>query len=211
MPANSENAIWEKVYRNRPWWEMPWQKHPNLYLENLVKSGKINKGRALDIGCGTGERSAFLAKNGFDVTGIDISPTAIKEAISKAETEEVNIRFVVGDVLKLPSFRNKFKFILDLGLLNELDEKYRDTYVTNLCSITEPGAQFFLRVYSRRDPSNKSGFFHSGVTDQIVYCYNKRDLDKMFNTKFKIIKYKENDYIFNNKKTYLDEFLLERL
>lgn len=39
---------------------------------------KVAKGRILDIGCGAGRHSLYLQQKGFDVTGIDISPGAVK-------------------------------------------------------------------------------------------------------------------------------------
>jgi len=42
------------------------------------KAMKLVKGRVLDIGCGAGRHSLYLQKKGFDVTGIDNSPLAIK-------------------------------------------------------------------------------------------------------------------------------------
>lgn len=69
---------WEKIYRNK---ETPWNAEiAEPYLAKLIKKKKIKPGQALDLGCGTGNESIFLAKNRFNVTGIDISEKAILTA-----------------------------------------------------------------------------------------------------------------------------------
>jgi methylase of polypeptide subunit release factors len=49
-------------------------------LVELVASGCSAPGRAIDLGCGVGAEAIYLAKNGFDATGVDFSPTANKQA-----------------------------------------------------------------------------------------------------------------------------------
>ncbi|NWG11350.1 class I SAM-dependent methyltransferase [Candidatus Bathyarchaeota archaeon] len=60
-------------------------------LVNLVEKGVIKKGKALDICCGAGTNTVYLAKKGFEVTGIDISSKAIEYATEKAKQANVNI------------------------------------------------------------------------------------------------------------------------
>ena len=60
--------------------------------------------RILDLGCGTGNLTIPLAKRGYGVTGVDISPEMIKVAQAKAQAEAVDIPFLVQDMreLRLP-------------------------------------------------------------------------------------------------------------
>lgn len=69
----------------------------------IAKSGKI-----LEIGCGAGNVSLELAKLGYEVSGIDISPTAINWARESALREKLNINFSVGNVTDLSLFPNNF-------------------------------------------------------------------------------------------------------
>ncbi len=55
-------------------------------------------GRALDMGCGTGTNIITMAKRGWQVTGIDFAPTAIKVARRKARGAGVKVDLNVGDV-----------------------------------------------------------------------------------------------------------------
>jgi 2-polyprenyl-3-methyl-5-hydroxy-6-metoxy-1,4-benzoquinol methylase len=75
-----DNEWWNKFYADR---EKPIPFFKNIPDENLVSyctSNILKKGRALDIGCGNGRNSLYLATQGFDVTGLDISNNSIEWA-----------------------------------------------------------------------------------------------------------------------------------
>ena len=55
-------------------------------------------GKALDLACGTGRNSLFLAEKGYDVTAIDISPRAITLAEQRARERGLKINWVVADL-----------------------------------------------------------------------------------------------------------------
>lgn len=74
--------------------------------------------KALDIGCGTGTTAFMLSRMGMDVTGIDISETAIAMGEELSRTQALNIKFVVGDVLHLEKLNQKFDLIYDSHCLH---------------------------------------------------------------------------------------------
>jgi SAM-dependent methyltransferase len=53
--------------------------------------------RILELGCGDGTLSCFLAGQGFDVTGVDISPGMIAEARQQAAAQRVSVKFELAD------------------------------------------------------------------------------------------------------------------
>lgn len=89
-------------------------------IKRLIKESKLapSESTALDLGCGTGGLACFLAKQGFKVTAIDISSTAIGEAKSQATSRGLNIDFQVADLCheKLPE--NTFDIITDNHFLH---------------------------------------------------------------------------------------------
>lgn len=60
-------------------------------MERLLR--QVPGRRALDIACGEGRNSIFLARHGFRVTGIDISDVGIAKAVCKARAEGMEINF----------------------------------------------------------------------------------------------------------------------
>lgn len=92
----------------------------NEYLNQKIKkyfSKRRNKS-ALDLGCGTGTTAFTLAKSGFTTTGIDISETAIEIGKDLARQQNLEIKFVVDDVLNLKSLNQKFDLIYDSHFLH---------------------------------------------------------------------------------------------
>lgn len=60
--------------------------------------GHVPRGRALDLACGTGRNALHLARQGFDVTAIDVSGVAIERARAAAEAEGLDIAWRVADL-----------------------------------------------------------------------------------------------------------------
>lgn len=73
--------------------------------------------KVLDIGCGTGQYSAELARLGCQVVGIDISEEMLNVAREKAVQENLNIEFISGDIHELEFPENTFDLVLSVTAL----------------------------------------------------------------------------------------------
>ncbi|MFX1511852.1 MAG: class I SAM-dependent methyltransferase [Promethearchaeota archaeon] len=71
----------------------------------------------LDIGCGVGRHAIQFAREGFDVYGIEISPTGLKYALKWSEKEKIVIRLSLGDMSYLPYKRNFFDLIITWSVI----------------------------------------------------------------------------------------------
>jgi len=58
----------------------------------------LPKGRALDVAMGAGQNAIYLAKMGFEVEAVDISPEAVSSALELARNSLVNLRAQVADL-----------------------------------------------------------------------------------------------------------------
>ena len=109
---------------NAPGWssEESYQKH-EAELERILDSGYVpKKGRMLELGSGAGNNCIFMAKQGWEVYGVDISPAAIAWAKETAEREGVQAVFREGDVAELKEEPDGyFDFVYD-GLVPTLPE-----------------------------------------------------------------------------------------
>ncbi len=94
----------------------PWDSGvPSQELEKFLAEGLISPCRMLELGCGTGTNAIFLAKHGFDVTGVDLSEEALRQAREKAEKAGVKINFIQADITKMPDMGAPFPFVFDRG------------------------------------------------------------------------------------------------
>lgn len=121
-------------------------------LGQLLERGTIESGRAIDLGCGVGEEALYLAENGFDVTGVDISPTAIRLADRRASSTESLVRFEVDDVTDLKGDYGTFDVLVDIGTLNDIDQPGRDAYVQTVRTLSRPGSRFILFGFDSKLP-----------------------------------------------------------
>ncbi len=128
----------------------------------MVEREKLGGKRALDLGCGTGTNAIYLARNGFQVVGLDFSHKAIAAAREKAKSAGVEIEFRVGDVTRLDSLgvRGPFDFVLDIGCFHSVEPSRRQPYAAGIARLARPGMLFMLYAFSPR----KLLFRNVGVT-----------------------------------------------
>ncbi len=86
-------AAWDQRYATA---EFVWTTDPNRFLPPEVEG--LDPGRALDVACGEGRNSVWLATRGWDVTGVDFSSVALEKAARLADENGVEVTWVCGDV-----------------------------------------------------------------------------------------------------------------
>ena len=109
------------------------------HSEVLHAATLIAPGKALDLGCGNGRNSLYLAANGFDVTAWDKNPASISnlERIRQAEGLE-NLRTAIKDLNAL-SFDGEYDFILSTVVMMFLEAKTIQGLIANMQRCTRPG------------------------------------------------------------------------
>src|ERR1700693_1682322 len=84
---------------------------PHASLLNKIKTFKLT-GRALDIAMGKGRNSIFLAKAGFEVEGIEMSPEAIESAEASCKRENVTVKITRADLEAAILPRDAFNLVI---------------------------------------------------------------------------------------------------
>ncbi len=133
--------FYDIVYRH---FRAPWDIGPREELVTLVESRRIAPGRAIDLGCGAGANAVFLARHGFDVTGVDFSQAAIEVARRRAAKAGVRVTFVLDDLTRLRQVSGTFDFLLDYGVLDDLRLYQRESYVQNMLPLARTGSRYLL-------------------------------------------------------------------
>jgi SAM-dependent methyltransferase len=131
----------------------PWDGQPRAELVQLVERGTLTParfppGRALDLGCGTGANLRYLARHGFEATGVDFSRVALRVARQRAAAERPgnSIRFVEGDLTAtaIPGVEGPFDLLIDYGTLDDLDPDGRLAMAHLVARLARPGAVFLF-------------------------------------------------------------------
>jgi cyclopropane fatty-acyl-phospholipid synthase-like methyltransferase len=125
--------------------QIPWDSgiSPPELLEFIEKHPPE---RAIDLGCGTGTNVITLAQHGWQVSGVDFAPRAIKIAQQKTKAEKIDADLQVGDVTKLRGIDGKFDLALDMGCFHNLGDKKSD-YLNRLSEILAPNGFWLLYAH----------------------------------------------------------------
>jgi len=148
-------SLRDRVHLSWTYWitkepnSLPWRREsPPEPLQRLL-STRV-PGRALDIGCGTGETTGFLAQNGYEVTGIDFLKRPLFLAKQRSCDLGVTAQFLQADVIKWEG-NGPYDLIVDMGCLHHLDGPESEIYRSKISHWLSRGGDYFLVHFVKRD------------------------------------------------------------
>ncbi len=170
--------------------------------------------RVLEVGSGSGNNLWFLAKEGFQTAGIDLSKTAVEYARNYLGEEGLKADIRVGDIATLPWSGGSFDLVIDrIAITHNSDEQIQKMFDEVLRVLSDEG--MFLSVMLAWDhPAHFSGqetshhafqnfadpiFAEAGLT----YFADKKDIYRLFGDRFsrfesrKIVSMNEDNQILN--------------
>lgn len=134
---------WDAFYADRSR-EVPFfAAKPDENLAAYLDRGLLTPGRVLDVGCGPGRNSVFLARNGFQVDAVDLSATAIAWAAERAEG--LGIRFRHGDAF---TTEGTYDLVYDSGCFHHLLPHRRVSHLALLDRVLKPSGHFALTCFT---------------------------------------------------------------
>jgi SAM-dependent methyltransferase len=186
----AEQTRMEEIYKNTPLEQIPWNMEtPPVPLVELVDSGKVQPCTVIDLGCGAGNYAIYLAERGFDVTGVDISPTAIRIAKENADRKGLKCDFFVADVVEgLQGTGKTWEFAYDWGLLHHILPRHRKKYVENVARILKAKGHYLSVCFSEQDKGFGSREkYRKTSLGTILYFSGEVELRQLFEPHFRII------------------------
>ncbi|MDH3510251.1 MAG: class I SAM-dependent methyltransferase [Gammaproteobacteria bacterium] len=128
---------WVKSWRDLPWSH----EEPTLFLPEICRQRKT--GKALDIGCGSGTDSVFLASLGWEVTALDFMEKALEYTQQRAGEAGVSVTPVVADITTWDP-PEQYDLVLDHGLLHNMDPVRYPAYRERIMHAVAEDGDFVL-------------------------------------------------------------------
>lgn len=167
MTTRDENYFTEKYGMTRTHSDV-------VHAATLIKPGKT-----LDLGCGNGRNSLYLAANGYDVTAWDKNAMSIKNLLSIRDSEGLeNLQAEVKDLNAL-SFEGEYDFILSTVVMMFLEAKTIPGLIANMQRCTKPGGyNLIVAAMDTDDFPCTVGFPFAFKTGELKNYYEGWDLLK---------------------------------
>jgi tellurite methyltransferase len=167
---------------------------PATFLKGIFQSDhwSIPRGQALDIATGKGQNAIFLAEQGFEVLGIDISPVALEEARRSAEEKSLKVNWQQADleVIELPPQR--YNVVLNFNYLQR-------SLVPQIKKSLKPGGWVIFETYLIDQQS-------IGQPKNLDYLLLHNELLNLFRD-FRVLDYREGKYLQSGEGAFRAELL----
>ncbi|AFM05852.1 methylase involved in ubiquinone/menaquinone biosynthesis [Bernardetia litoralis DSM 6794] len=169
MSASNFNPIWEdSIYgTGNHLNKYPFDNVVTFIFRNFPRNKPRNEIKILEIGSGAGNNLWFAAREGFSVTGIDGSKSAIDFAKKRFEEEGLKGEFLVGDFTNLPLKDDSFDIVIDRGSIVCVGLEAGKKAIQEAHRTLVKGGLFFFNPYSQAHTSFSSGTLQKNgqVTD----------------------------------------------
>jgi len=107
---------------------------------------------ALDLGCGEGRYSLFLAQHGCHVTAIDRSPVGIEKLSLTCKKNRLPVTTQIIDIAEFDFSAALYDIIVAATVLDHLDDKLRERTIFNIKKALKPSGILYANVFTRSDP-----------------------------------------------------------
>jgi len=184
----------------------PFDSVVSFVFRNAPEVGPNENVRILEVGCGAGNNLWFAAREGFRVTGIDASFSAIEYAKSRFAREGLEGDFYVGEFSDLPFAEEAFDLVIDRAALTHTGFSVAELAVEEIHRVLKMGGRFFFNAFGVKHTSCTSG--HCGPNGVIcdvqegtlmgvgqVCFYSRRDLERLFRTGWRLLSVQSHESI----------------
>ena len=147
----------------------PWDRVMPSELKQVMEGpDALPKGRALDVGSGRGTKSVYMATHGWNVTGVEAVPRALKEARRRAQASGVTVDFRLGDVTRLSDLGLEpgYSLVFDFGCYHGLNAAQRARYAEGVTAVSASGATLLMMAFTRALPPIPSGVSESELRER---------------------------------------------
>jgi cyclopropane fatty-acyl-phospholipid synthase-like methyltransferase len=165
--------FWDKWNAGRG----PWYPHAKViqFCLRRYRSGTRGSIRALDLGCGSGANTWFLAREGFATTATDFSPNAIQMTAARLAEDGLNATLRVEPATDIAEADGTLDLVLCIGVLDAMGSRAGARAVREVeRTLASGGRALFIAATDRdfrlSDPSSKD----------ILHGYSRPEIEDLF-------------------------------
>jgi 2-polyprenyl-3-methyl-5-hydroxy-6-metoxy-1,4-benzoquinol methylase len=137
------NKQWDEVYSKKAMAAYPDNMLVRFVAKHYYKAPNRKEVKFLDVGCGVGASTWYLAREGFSVAAIDGSLQAINRLKQRLAADKLDVLLACGDITELEFKENYFDCIVDVSALCYIPEDEIKKVMTNLHKVLKPGGRLF--------------------------------------------------------------------
>ena len=189
MPVN-ESATFDKFYDRE---ELSFGELPSIELRDYLLQAGLG-GKALDLGCGDGRNSLFLADAGLDVTGVDISGVGLEKltriAGEKGLSEHIEV--VKQDVREFAYLPEEYNLVAAVTVFDHLPGYDVPGLFKKVTSSLKHGGLLYAKVHTVEDPGHTGDIAHaSELHEMIQHYFEPNELLRLAIQDYHVIWYRE--------------------
>lgn len=187
-----DNEWWDKFYSDK---EKPVPFFENIPDENLISyfdKGLLKQGKALDVGCGKGRNSFYLAQKGFEVYGADFSKTSIEMGKAIAKEQSLKVNFLCQSIFDFKGKPESFDFIYDSGCLHHMKPHRRNQYIKTILKYLKSDGYYAMICFNLKGGANISDYdVYRDNSMQGGMGFSEYKLKTILEPYFEIIEFRE--------------------
>lgn len=149
------DSQWDKVYSQKGMAEYPDNMVIRFVAKNYYSAPNRQDVKFLDVGCGAGSNTWYLAREGFSVAAIDQSAVAMERLRLRLEKERLGALLGCGDITELDFKPDYFDAIIDVSSICYIPEGKTKKFMNDLHKVLKPGGKLFSiapTFWSVREP-----------------------------------------------------------
>jgi SAM-dependent methyltransferase len=185
------DPAWEEVFRSQQWGRYPSEHVIRFVARQFYRAADRRAIRLLDLGCGPGASTWFMAREGFSVSGIDGSPTAIEQAGARLAADGLSADLRVADYTELPWPDGHFDGVVDNATLCCNSAAGRTRTLASVTRVLKPGGWLLSANFTDRTwgyglgTAVERGGFREITEGPLVgkgFCcfFGRADLDELY-------------------------------
>jgi cyclopropane fatty-acyl-phospholipid synthase-like methyltransferase len=153
--------VWEKIYKK----SKRLKKEPHSEMDEIVQLLEKRKmKRILDLGCGSGRHTVYLASKGFDIYGLDLSPKGLMHTLEFLSERGLTAHLTLHHMTHLPYDSDFFDAVISVQVIHH--NRIEDIRVT-IKEITrvlkDKGLIWITMPASKKEPSKKQTEIEPGT------------------------------------------------